>query len=116
MKVLFTGRGTSGSWKIRGEQIGAAMGATVKPMATLEDCRAADVIVAVKRIPAQLLENIRASGRPWVYDIVDAFPQPLCSTWSRSQCIDWLNEVIGTLKPTAVIWPTARMQDDFGGG
>lgn len=116
MKVLFTGRGTSGSWAIRGVQVGAQLGAAVKPMATLEDCRAADVIVAVKRVPAQLLENIRASGKPWVYDIVDAFPQPLSSTWSRTQCLGWLNETISTLKPTSVIWPTERMQDDFGGG
>lgn len=116
MKVLFTGRGRSGSWTIRGEQVGAALGATVKPDATLEDCRAADVIVAVKRIPAQLLANIHASGKPWVYDIVDAFPQPQSSTWSRAHCLDWLNETIRALRPTAVIWPTARMQDDFGGG
>ena len=29
MKILITGRGTSGSWKIRGEQLGQAIGATV---------------------------------------------------------------------------------------
>jgi hypothetical protein len=116
MKVLVTGRGVSGSWAIRGEQLGAAIGATVKPMANLDDCRAADLIVAIKKVPADLLNNIRASGRPWVYDIVDAFPQPECTYWSPERSRAWLRDHIKNLSPNAVIWPNERMQKDYGGG
>ena len=34
MKILMTGTGNSGSWRIRGEQLGAAIGADVIPRAT----------------------------------------------------------------------------------
>lgn len=116
MRILVTGRGKSGSWTIRGEQLGAAIGATVKPMASLEDCRAADLIVVVKFIPDELLNAIRQSGRPWVYDIVDAFPQPECTYWSPERSRAWLKEHVARLGPKAVIWPNKRMQRDFGGG
>lgn len=112
MKILVTGRGGAASWTIRGEQLGHAMGATVKPMATLSDCRAADVIVVVKRVPDELLQAVRQSGRPWVYDIVDAYPQPECAGWSQLQACQWLRDHLNRLKPTAVVWPTLRMQAD----
>ena len=112
MKILITGRGSSGSFQIRGVQIGRALGAVVKPMATLEDCKAADVIIAVKRVPGELLHNIRKSGRPWVYDIVDAYPQPACGAWTPAQARRWLRTWLAGLEPHAVIWPTAQMRDD----
>ena len=65
LKILVTGRGGAASWTIRGEQIGAALGATVKPKASLEDMRAADVILVVKKVPDELLADLRKSGRPW---------------------------------------------------
>lgn len=112
MKILVTGRGGAGSWTIRGEQLGAALGATVKPQATLTDCRAADVILVVKRLPDELLQAIRQSGRPWVYDIVDAYPQPACSSWTADQARAWLRQHLRALRPTAVVWPTQRMSAD----
>ena len=48
-RILITGTGTSGSWKIRGEQLGAAIGAEIMPRAALANCRRADVVVLVKR-------------------------------------------------------------------
>jgi hypothetical protein len=112
MKILVTGRGGAGSWAIRGEQLGRAMGANVKPMATLADCRAADVIVVVKRVPDELLHAVRQSGRPWVYDIVDAYPQPHCADWSPAQARQWLHDQLQRLQPTAVVWPNQRMRAD----
>lgn len=116
MNVLFTGKGTSGSWQIRGIQVAAALGAKAVPMASLDDCRRADVIVAVKRIPDALLQNIRASGTPWIWDCVDAYPQPECSGWNRSQSVAWARREIDRLKPDQVIWPNVRMQLDAEGG
>ncbi len=116
MKILFTGKGTSGSWQIRGVQMAQAMGAVAAPMATLEQCAAADVIVAVKRIPDQLLATIRKSGKPWAWDCVDAYPQPACSGWGREQAMLWLRAEVARLKPDLVIWPNQRIQEDAGHG
>lgn len=113
MNILFTGRGGAGSWTVRAEQVGQALGARVQPLASVEDCNRADVIVVVKRIPEQLLERIRRSGRPWVYDIVDAYPQPTCASWKKPEAIGWLDTTIERLRPSAVIWPNARMRDDL---
>lgn len=111
MKALFTGRGGNGSWEVRGNQLGAAVG-SVKINATLDECRQADVIVVVKRIPPQLLAAIRSSGRPWAYDIVDAYPQPECANWTKPQTIRWAKEQVRALNPSGVIWPTRRMMED----
>jgi len=116
VRLLFTGKGTSGSWQIRGLQVSKALGAAAVPMAGVQDCKAAHAIVAVKRIPDSLLETIRKSGRPWAWDVVDAFPQPKCSAWSRQESIDWLKGEVRRLAPTMVILPNERMRDDLGFG
>lgn len=114
--ILFTGNGTSGSWQVRGVQLGAELGARVKPRATLEDCRRADIIVAVKRQRPELIAAIKASRKPWVLDIVDAYPQPACTQWSREEAIGWVRSLIKRLKPIGVIWPNQRMREDCDTG
>lgn len=115
MKILFTGRGTSGSWKIRGQQIANEMGAKAVRVASPTECRNADVIVGVKRIPDELLAAIRASGRPWVWDCVDAWPQKN-GPMGKDQAMNWLHAELDRLRPTAVIWPNRKMQEDAGFG
>jgi len=114
--ILFTGRGSSGSWKVRGDQLGEACGAIVKPMATIHEMRQADVIVLVKRSTPDMLNALRASGKPWVLDVVDMYPQPKCSMWNKEQAIGWVQEQIKTLKPHGIIWPNQRMADDCDTG
>lgn len=115
MKILFTSSGTdNGSWAIRGVQIAAAIGARAIHHATEEDCRRVDLIVVVKRIGPELLENIRSSGRPWVYDIVDAYPQREGVLFDHGQSKQWLCVRLRELMPNLVIWPNARMQQDYG--
>lgn len=114
MNLLFTGRGTSGSWSIRGQQLGAACEARVQARAKLADCKAADAIVVVKRVDDELLAALRGSGRPWAFDVLDCYPQPACSTWGRSEAIEWVRARIKALAPTALIWPNERMREDCG--
>lgn len=97
---------------MRGQQLGRACRAIVQPMASREECRDADAIVVVKRVPPALLETLRTSGKPWALDVVDFYPQPACALWDRKQSIQWVRQQIKALNPTAVIWPTVRMQDD----
>jgi hypothetical protein len=112
MKILFTGNGTSGSFQIRGVQLGNACGATVIPKATRQDIKRCDVVVVVKRISEQLLNDIRSSGKPWIYDIIDAYPQPECTAWDRKKAIDWVQTRLKILHPNAVIWPNNCMMYD----
>jgi hypothetical protein len=109
MRVLMTGRGTSGSWQIRGEQLGAALGARVEPVAV--GPRGADVVVAVKRLPDDLLRRLR--GVPLVWDIVDAWPQPGGNEWGRTLCMRWLAQEIARIRPAAIVAATRAMADDL---
>lgn len=113
--ILFTGRGTSGSWQVRGVQLGSAIG-QVKPRASVADLRAADLVVVVKRPARGQIEALQRCGRPWVWDVVDFYPQPECAQWSAPRSIHWVKEQIHMADPTAVVWPNARMAQDCGDG
>lgn len=108
MKILHTGRGTAGSWKIRGEQLGE----WVKPKAQLQACKNADWIVLVKKPSLYLMDRIHESGTPWVWDTVDPYPQPECSGWSRGQGVSWMKRKLEEYRPDGVIFATQRMADD----
>lgn len=92
----------------------AAMKTEAIRMASWLDLQKFDVIVAVKRVDSILLHNLRASGKPWVWDMVDPYPQPGCADWSRNESIRWVKNQIRTLAPAAVIYPNAKMRCDVG--
>jgi hypothetical protein len=112
VRVLFTGRGTSGSWQCRGVQLGGELG-NVQPKVTSFD--GADLVVMVKRPAPGQIEALQRSGKPWVWDVVDFYPQPLCTKWTRQESIEWVRSQIERAKPNGVIWPNQRMADDCGG-
>jgi hypothetical protein len=115
MRILVTGKGgNSGSWKIRGEQLGSALGATVKPLATHAEIAAHDLTVVVKRTPKSVIDSLK--WRRWVWDMVDFYPQPEASAWTRREAVEFVRDRIRQLQPTAVIWPTARMREDCDDG
>jgi hypothetical protein len=113
MKVLMTGKGTSGSWKIRGEQLGRAIGATVVAQASRSVIDAHDLVVLVKRGPEDLVRRIHESGKPLVWDVVDAWPQPAGSHWPRPVCLQWLRQRLNELRPVACVAATTVMQADI---
>lgn len=113
MKVLVTGSGKSGSWQIRGEQLGMAVGATVIPNA--RDVAAFDLVVCVKRVSPELVDRVRAAGVPLVWDVVDAWPQPAGNEWTEEQCRAWLKARIEQIKPDAIVTATKAMAADCGG-
>jgi hypothetical protein len=108
MQILVTGRGSSGSWKVRGEQLGAAIGARVVPQCT--DFDGADIVICVKRV----LNPGLLKGKRWLYDIVDAWPQPSGNDWGKAQAVAWLRGELARLKPYAVVFATAVMHEDSG--
>lgn len=114
MKILTTGKGgKAGSWEVRGVQLGNAVGDVV-PRATVSDMRKYDVVVAVKRLSPGLLQDLQRSGVPWIWDLVDFYPQPTCTKWSRSQAIKWARHQIHVAGPDGVIYPNERMAKDIG--
>lgn len=113
MRILITGKGgKAGSWKIRGEQLGAAIGATVIPKC--DAFHHSDLIVLVKRIPAEILGMLQRSNRPWVWDIVDAWPQKDVEPFQPPQAVQWLQNTIREVRPSAIVFPTTKMKDDSG--
>lgn len=110
MRILVTGKGSkSGSWAMRGVQLGAAMKADVRPMHTGDY----DVTVVVKRTDPAFTSRIRGK---WVWDIVDAYPQPHAYRWTKAEAVNWLQRKIAELRPTAVIWPNRKMREDCDTG
>lgn len=112
-RILITGKGTSGSWKIRGEQLGRAIGATVVAQASRAVIEEHDLVVLVKRGPDDLVRRIRESGKPLVWDVVDAWPQPAGSDWRREACLQWLRQRLNDLRPAACVAATETMQYDI---
>lgn len=112
MKVIFTGTGKSGSWKIRGEQLGAAMRARVEPRCL--DFSGCNVAVYVKRVRPDVLEAMRRQKVRWVWDIVDAWPQPEGNLWNADQALSWLRSQLAYYQPTGVVFATQAMKEDSG--
>jgi hypothetical protein len=110
MHVLMTGRGTGGSWQIRGVQLGGEMGAAILPNAL--DVAPYDVAVLVKRPTAELLRRFRRAGTKVIWDVVDAWPQPAGNEWNRKRCLDWLEEQIIMIRPSGIVAATKAMAAD----
>ena len=108
MATLVTGKGTSGSWQVRGVQLGAAIGATVQPNAHRMDY---ENIILVKRPTSELLQRMR--GRRVIWDVIDSYPQPMANYWSRSQCVEWLKLQVHLIQPFGIIAATSAMADDL---
>lgn len=110
MNVLVTGRGASGSFIIRGAQLGQAIGATVLPKAV--DFDPFDAVVIVKRPPAGMADQVRRAGAVLVWDVVDAWPQPVGNAWGRAECMAWLTQQVQQIKPDGIVAATQAMADD----
>lgn len=110
MNLLVTGRGTSGSWQIRGVQLGKAIGATVLPQAV--DVDPFDAVVIVKRALPDLGMRARLAGVLVIWDVVDAWPQPVGNTWGRDECLAWLRQQVKAIRPAGIVAATRAMAAD----
>jgi hypothetical protein len=112
MRILITGRGTSGSWQIRGVQLGRAIGAAVEANAMKVD--GYDAVIVVKRADPVTVQTIHKAGIPLIHDFVDAWPQPHGNNWTREECMAWAHSQVEQLKPSAIVAATRAMASDFG--
>lgn len=112
MKILFTGRGTSGSFQIRAVQMARAMDATVTPDASHNTIKDHDLVVLVKRPSIGLVERIQAVGKPLVWDVVDSWRQPDGNSWDKVTAKRWLEDTVQQYKPIGVVGATMQMTLD----
>lgn len=110
MNILFTGRGKSGSWSIRGEQLGKAVGGVAVPQAL--DVAPYDVAVLVKRPVPDLLSRLRRAHLKIVWDTVDSWPQPVGNAWDKTRSISWLEETFESIRPSGIVAATRAMAAD----
>lgn len=112
MNVLITGRGSSGSWQIRAVQLGVQMGiAKVQANATRFD--GIDVVVGVKRVSDGVVKAVRRAGLPFVWDVVDAWPQPTGNHWGTDAARTWIANELARVRPNYVVAPTAAFAEDL---
>lgn len=109
VKILFTGNSQAGSWKIRGEQLAAAVGGTAISRATREQIGMFDVVVYVKRPSAEIINSIQVSRCKFVWDVVDSWPQPEGNGWDEERARKWLNDCAHAMQPHAVVCATKAM-------
>lgn len=110
MNVLITGRGTSGSFQIRGVQLGNAIGAKVLPAAL--DVGGYDLAALVKRPSPGLIERLHRAEVRIVFDVVDAWPQPAGNAWAQVECMAWLADQVRAIRPVAIVAATRQMAAD----
>lgn len=113
MRILITSGGGGGTWAMRGQQMAEACGADCLQRPTAKQMADYDAIVAIKRIDDAMLAELRGSGRPWVWDIVDSYPQD--TTWDQQTAVTWFASRLRHLRPHALIFPTWRMLHDCAG-
>lgn len=109
-RIVVTGRLNSGSWVIRGEQLGKAIKAKVQT--DPRDFSTFDLAVVVKRPRISTVQAVHAARIPLVWDIVDAWPQPEGNYWDRRTSLRWLESEIAWIKPRAIVAATEVMAND----
>lgn len=114
MKILVTGKSGSGAWAIRGEQLGAALGATVRPDAPEQLMREHDVVILVKRPPSGFADRARHAGAFVVWDVVDAWPQPDANAWPYAHAVEWLRREAMRVGARVVVCSNDLMADAAG--
>ena len=113
MNVLLIGSG-KGVWEIRGQQLGAAMGARVCEVPSAADLAWADVVVLVKRAPVAFAQQARKGGKPVVWDPVDAWSQPAQNTLDAAAARTWLQAEIAKRGAVLTLGATQAMADAAG--
>lgn len=114
MNVLMLGLGKS-SFRIRGHQLGAALGARVGSFPTPEDLTWADVVVLIKQAGPIWAEAVQAAKKPIVWDALDYWRQPDDNGWSAEEAKADLLRQVARIRPVLTIGATQAMADACGG-
>lgn len=115
--MCFSSRLTAGAWKIRAKQISALRTnweAIAKP--TAGDLDRFDMFCFTKRPDLNLVEKVRATGKPVILDIVDGWAQPedgiKCADISAAR--ELFSGLWSKVGADGYIFPTETMRRDLG--
>jgi hypothetical protein len=115
MRVLIVGSDGHGSFKVRGRQLGDAIGARVTTHPNAQDWVWADVVVLVKHAATVWGIHAKRSKKPIVWDVLDIWRQPednqLAVERIRQKVFD-VRDVVGI---KTLIGATRAMADQLGG-
>ncbi len=111
MNILICGS-TGGSFRVRGQQLGAALGARVVTKPTDHDLRIADLVVLVKRAGVEWAAEVHKYRKPIVWDALDFWFQPSDNDFSESDARSLLRQQLEQIKPALFIGATEAMADD----
>lgn len=114
MNILMVGVG-SGSWQMRGVQLGGAIGARVTASPRPSDWAWADLVVLVKRAAMRWQVQARRLTVPVVWDVLDFWAQPEDNHLTRDDMIAKVRAVQQAAGVTALIGATGAMAADIGG-
>lgn len=111
MKVLIVGAG-KGSWQMRGQQLGAALGARVTSSPTDDDFRWCDLVVLIKKHAVNFAPRAHKAGKPIVWDALDFWSQPAQNRYTRDSALLALRSQAKVIKPALIIGATKEMTAD----
>lgn len=114
MNILMVGVG-SGSYQMRGIQLGGAIGARVTAAPEPSDWAWADVVVLVKRAAIQWQAQARRLKVPVVWDVLDFWNQPEDNSLAREEMIAKVKAIQEAAGVSVLIGATRAMADDIGG-
>ena len=117
MNILMVGvpNSTSGAWKIRGEQLGAALGARVTTQPTMDDWHWADLAILVKRAWTVWATHAHHAKVPIVWDALDCWRQPAENHLSEAQAKALFKRQISQIRPALVVCATEAQAAACGG-
>jgi hypothetical protein len=114
MNLLIVGAG-KGSFQIRGDQLGAALGARVVNVPSPADWRWADLAILVKRAATMFGRQARQAGVPIVWDALDFWRQPSDNRMSADEAVRLLADRQAEIQPDLTIGATEAMAKVCGG-
>ena len=104
-----------GSFAMRGQQLGAALGARVVNAPTPADWCWADVAVLIKRAALAHAKAARLAGVSVIWDALDFWRQPADNDKSESDARQLLASHVRDIAPILSIGATRAMADALGG-
>lgn len=114
MNVLIVGNG-SGSWAMRGKQLGTRIGARVTSTPQAEDWRWCDCVVMVKNWGARFAAEARSAGKTIVWDVVDFWRQPHDNRLDETAAKALFQKAIAAVGADLVIGATEAQARAAGG-
>ncbi|CAA0079103.1 Uncharacterised protein [BD1-7 clade bacterium] len=115
-KAFFVGAPNQGAWQIRAQQISTCRtnwhcGSRVSWWMA----KTCDIFVIVKKIRPKCLARIKATGKPIIYDVVDAWEQPSDSlkVTDAASALSLFEEKWRAITPDAAIFADRKMEEDL---